>query len=189
MISNYKSWLSKKQLELNQAKTILSQNKKELQKEQEKLQNNTEAVAIVKSAAEIIQKTIHNHISTIVTRCLSVVFDENAYEFQILFEQKKNRTEARLVFTKEGREIDPMFSCGGGVIDVAAFALRLACLVLSRPAKRRLLVLDEPFRMLSVNYQRRIESLIEELAKELDVQIIMITHSEHLQIGQVIEVE
>lgn len=143
---------------------------------------------VVVGIAQTMQQKAHQQISTIVSRCLSAVF-EDPYEFRILFEQKRGKTEARMVFVRDGQEIDPMSASGGGVIDVAAFALRLACLLLTSPRPRRLLVLDEPFRFVSAKYRPKIRALLLQLSEELGVQIILVTHITELQIGTVHTIE
>jgi len=145
-----------------------------------------EAQKILQEIAADIQQQAHQHIAFIVSRCLSAVFDE-PYEFKIDFEQKRGKTDARLYFVRNGIEIDPMTAAGGGVVDVCSFALRLACLSLARPAKRKLLVLDEPFRFVSSEYRDRIRELLEQLSEEMDIQIIVITHISELETGKVIQ--
>ena len=81
-----------------------------------------------------------------------------------------------------------MTESGGGAIDVASFALRVACLMLSRSQPRKILILDEPFKMISRDHNRqRVRELIETLSKEMGIQIILITHDPELTIGKVIE--
>ena len=75
-------------------------------------------------------------------------------------------------------ELDPLQSCGGGILDVAAFGLRLACLMLQRPQPARVLILDEPFRFVSSHYRSNVRALLSELSQEMGVQIIMVTHIE-----------
>lgn len=145
-----------------------------------------EAVALAQGVATIIQEQAHKKIANIVSRSLEAVFDE-PYEFKIIFEQKRGRTEASLVFTRDGMDIDPMSASGGGVVDVAALALRLSCLLLARPPLRRLLVLDEPLKFLSVEYRPRAKRLIETLSKELNVQFLIVTHLAELRCGKVVE--
>jgi len=145
-----------------------------------------EALDIAQKVAQVIQQQAHNQISKVVTTCLRTVFEDD-YEFRIHFEKKRNRTEARLVFVRDGREMDPLSSSGGGVVDVAAFALRLSCLVLSKPKCRRLLVLDEPFKFVSEEYRPNIKTMITSLSEEFGVQIVMVTHIEEIKTGKVIE--
>lgn len=161
--------------------------KSELLRARQHLENVSEAQKIVQVVSAKIQETAHEQIASVVSRCLQAVFDE-PYEFKIYFERKRGKTEARLVFTRGKMEVSPLEASGGGVVDVAAFALRLACLILTRPRLRRLLVLDEPFKHLSANYRPAICQLLTQLCDELGMQIIMVTHSTDFEIGKVIEI-
>ena len=115
------------------------------------------------------------------------MFGEDAYEFRILTEQKRGRTEARAVFVRDEEEFDALSSIGGGVVDVAAFALRIAVL-LARTDSRRVFVADEPFRFVSANYRPQVRYLLEKLAEELDVQFILVTHIQEFEMGEVINI-
>lgn len=149
-------------------------------------QEAEDARAILQTAAQLVQQRAHARIAGTVGRCLSAVFDE-PYKFDITFEQRRGKTEALLTFERGGYTVDPMSQAGGGVVDVCSFALRLAGLLASRPAKRRLLVLDEPMRCLSKEYRPAAKQLIETLAAELGVQFIIITHDQTFHIGKVVE--
>lgn len=150
--------------------------------------NVEEAQRLAQSVAKTVQEQAHSQISKVVSRCLSTTFD-NPYKFRVVFEEKRGRTEARLVFLRDELEVDPMTASGGGVLDVGAFALRLACLMLSRPRLRRVLILDEPFRFVSREYRGRIRALLEGLAEEMGVQFIMVTHIKDLMMGTVVELD
>ena len=144
------------------------------------------AQAIIQALAKSTQEVAHARIAGIVTRCLAGIFDQ-PYGFAIRFDRAAGKTAARLVFTRSGHEYTAD-DVGGGVVDVASFALRLAALLLMKPAPRRLLVADEPFKHVSRNYLPRIREMIETLAREMSVQFIIVTHSELLRAGRVIEV-
>ena len=145
-----------------------------------------EAQKVLQLVAQTVQQQAHDRIAGVVTRCLAAVF-EDPYEFRVVFEQKRGRTEARLVFVQDGQEIDPLTASGGGVVDVAAFALRLSCLMLSRPPLRRVLVMDEPMKFVSERYRDRVRLMLEQLSTELGVQMIFVTHMSALKTGTVIE--
>lgn len=151
---------------------------------EDELFHTEEAAGIVQGVAQLTQQQAHDRIGAVVSQCLETVFDE-AYEFQIVFDQKRGRTEARLVFLRDGCEISPLAASGGGVVDVAAFALRLACLALSRPQRRRVVIMDEPFKFVSAEYRARVRDMLDELSDEMGVQFIMVTHIEELQTGHV----
>ena len=145
---------------------------------------------LVQSMASAIQTEVHGKLIDIVNRCLRVVFGADAYTFKIDFEQKRGKTEAVLLFNRNGMDIDPLSASGGGVVDVASFGLRLASLVLTRnPRLRRLVVFDEPFRFVSRNHWPKLVQLIEKLGEELDVQFIIVTHCPELSCGTVVEVQ
>lgn len=145
-----------------------------------------EAQQVCQVVAHTVQQRAHTRIASVVSRCLEAVFDE-PYEFKIEFEQQRGRTWARLHFVRDELTVDPMSASGGGVVDVAAFALRLSCVLLSRPAVRRVLVMDEPFKFVSEGYRDRVRHMLLKLSDELRVQFILVTHIEELKCGTVIE--
>ena len=159
----------------------------ELGENLEDLDAATEARQVAQGVAEAVQQTASNQVAGVVTKCLEVVFDD-PYEFEIIFEQKRGRTEARLVFVRDGQQVDPLGAAGGGVVDVAAFALRLACLALSTPRCRRLVVMDEPFRFVSKQYRPRLRDMLSALSEDMGFQFIFVTHIPELAVGHVVEV-
>lgn len=148
--------------------------------------NNT-ASEVVQVLAQAIQQAVHDKIAGVVSDCLEAVFDD-PYEFIIRFERKRNRTEAVLLLERDGLEVDPMSASGGGVVDVCAFALRVACLTLQQGVEQTI-VLDEPFRFVSKQYRPRIRAMLEALCQQLGIQIIMVTHIDVLKCGKVIELK
>ena len=178
--------VDKQILEWKTACSVLEKAEEEMKEVTERLANITHAQILAQEIAQQVQESAHAQISGVVSRCLEAIFDE-PYEFKIKFERKRGRTEAELVFCRDGMEIDPLDASGGGVVDVAAFALRVACLQLTSPGKRGLLVLDEPFKFVSQEYRGRIQSLLEILTKEMKIQIIMVSHIEELKTGKLLE--
>lgn len=94
-------------------------------------------------------------------------------EFSLEFEIKNNRTEASIRFIEEGQLLNPSEEDGGGVVDVASFALRLAVWSLGKTSP--IILIDEPFKMLSVDLSKEISSIMKELSSKLGLQFIMIT--------------
>lgn len=140
-----------------------------------------DSYTLVKEMALQNQARCQERISGVVTRCLDAVIPGNPYVFSMVFEDKRNQTEARCVLKDEsGNEFDPISENGGGLVDLIAFGLRLACLMLIKPRPRKVLVLDEPFRFISANYRSGLTELLETLCEELDLQIIMVTHMPEL---------
>lgn len=147
----------------------------------------TDAQRAAQTLAATVQAQAHAALAHVVSRCLAAVFDD-PYTFEITFERKRGRTEATLTFARGGLAVDPLSAAGGGAVDVAGFALRVAALCLSRPARRLLIVADEPFRFVSAQYRPRVRAMLETLAEEFGIQFLIVTHLEDLQCGAVIEI-
>ena len=145
-----------------------------------------EAQQIVQTIAQTIQQQAHDKIAPVITHCLRMVFDK-PYSFNILFERKRGRTEARLVFEMDGHEIDPLTADSGGLVDIASYALRLCCLVLAKPKLRKLLLLDEPFKNISAQHIENARLLLEGMSKEFGIQQILVTHIDELKTGKIIK--
>jgi len=158
----------------------------ELGKAEQRHTDTLHAQEILQLLSKAIQQKAHEKIAGVVTNCLQAVFGDQAYTFSIQFEMKRGKTEARLIFKRGEMEVDPISASGGGMINVAAFALRAACLVLHRPRLSPLLVLDEPFGHVSVEYQDNVRTMLEQLSKDLGVQLVMVTHNENYATGKII---
>lgn len=144
----------------------------------------------MRELAEKVQNKVHKQVADVVTKCLKNVFADHpdgAYEFKIKFVKKRNKTDAILLFTRNGMELDPQDEAGGGVLDVASFALRLACTLSAQPAVRKLMVLDEPFRHVSLKLRPIVAALLVELAKETGTQFIVVTHITEISEGHVVK--
>ena len=178
--------LNSKLAEYRHASRTLKQEKQQLQNLEQGLLDIEEAQKIVQAVAQQVQKQAHLKITGVVSRCLQLLGYN--YEFRINFVQKRGKTEADLVFVRDGKEIDPTEAAGGGPLEVASFALRLSAILLSRPKKRRLLVMDEPFKSVHESVQPRIPKMLMTLAEEMGFQFIFVTNCPRLRAGKVVEI-
>jgi hypothetical protein len=153
----------------------------------ELLLRSQEAQEALQFLAQAVQQKAHERISQVVSSCLKAVFPDDPYEFQITFERKRGKTEAALTFRRGDLVVDPLSASGGGVVDVAAFALRIACLVLHRPRLSRMVCLDEPFKNVSAGYQDNVRLMLEQISKDMKIQIIQVTHNRALTLGKIID--
>ena len=153
--------------------------RQELEQARQYKEDVAQATTLIQEIAQNVQKAAHTQIASIVTRCLDAVFGSGEYAFKVIFEPKRNKTEANLLLERNGHDIDPLEADAGGVVDVISFA--------SRPARRKLLVLDEPFRMLSVEFRPQIRGLLEAISEEFGVQIVLVTHAREIVCGKVLE--
>lgn len=135
------------------------------------------AQAFIQQVAKDTQEQLRFQISDIVQLALDTCFPDE-YKFTVNFEIKRGKTEASLLFMKDGIEIDPMDASGGGVVDLASFALRIAAWSLGK--SDNVIILDEPFRFLSKDLHPKAGLILRRLSEHLKLQIIMVTHSEDI---------
>lgn len=136
--------------------------------------NALAARTIVQNVAEATQNKLEYHISSLVTAALRAVFPD-PYSFELRFVQRRNKTEADLVFIKNGNETDDLLNtAGGGAVDVASFALRVALWSITK--SRPVLIMDEAFKFLSVDLQGKASEMLKEISDKLGLQIILVSH-------------
>jgi len=136
------------------------------------------ALVLVKDVALKTQNQLAFHLSDMVSAGLNTVFNE-PYDFYVKFESRERGMECDLMFQKDDKLIDPLKFSGLGAVDIAAFALRCASWSMAKRF-RPVLILDEPTKHLSLNHHEKAGKLIKMLSKELNLQIIMNTHSEKI---------
>jgi DNA repair exonuclease SbcCD ATPase subunit len=139
--------------------------------------NLEKAQIFLQKVAQDTQNQLRFHIKDIVQLCLDTIWPGEVV-FDVLFEINRGKTEARLIFVVDGEEVDPLDADGGGLVQVAAFALRIAVWTLG--TTRNSIVLDEPFVALSDNLQPLAAEVIKELSDKLGLQFIMVTHRKEL---------
>ncbi len=139
-----------------------------------------QARLIIQHVSSETQKCLEYHISELVSLALSAVFPE-PYKLRLNFELKRGQSEAHLCFERDGMVLeDPTMESGGGVVDVASFALRVSLWSLAQPRSRATIVLDEPLRFLSRDLQSKASEMIKELSRRLNLQFLIITHEPNL---------
>jgi len=169
-----KEWYKKLKWRKEELQKQLKEKREEKRYYEKRHGAGLKARALVQKIAADTQQGLEYHISNLVTMALNSVSDE-PIEFEVEFVQRRNKTECDLWFKKkDGEKMDPVFSSGGGLLDVASFALR--CAFWSLKKTRPVLVLDEPMKFLSRGYQPRAADMIKVLKEKLGLQFIITTH-------------
>lgn len=139
------------------------------------IKDNLEQRDIARKAAGLVQDNLAAKLSGIVTKALSTVFEE-PIEFIVEFVERRGVSECDLRL-KIGDDIyDILNEQGGGVADVCSMCLQMAFIMMSQV--KRVLIIDEPARHMDSVAQERFILVLQELCKELDFTIIMVTHSQ-----------
>lgn len=126
--------------------------------------------------ADVVQKEIVTTVSNLVTMALADIFPD-PYACIIETGIKRNATEAVVLFEKNGMQLEPKDSVGGGPIDVASFAGRVAFVHLS--GDRKVIIGDEPFKFVSRDLLDRCPEMLKTLTS-LGHQFILISHLEEV---------
>lgn len=131
------------------------------------------AQAIILDVSQETQRELELGISEPVTDCLQSIFGEK-YKAIVKFVLKSGRTICDLKLKKGNLIFHPLHSNGGGVADAYSIGLIFALWSLSKTSN--IIILDEPFRHLSPDMQVRASELLNEVSKERDIQLILITN-------------
>ena len=138
------------------------------------LRTHEKAKGVIQQVGLKTQQQLSYNISEITSMALDAVLDD-PYELELEFVERRNKTECDIYFVRDGIRIDP-FSGGGGAIDIASFALRVASWSMQTPRSRNVLILDEPFKHLKGEQtNRKMLDMVRELSKRLGIQIIMVS--------------
>ena len=122
------------------------------------------------------QGKIKTFVEDVVSKALATVYGSN-YAFELEYDQKRNQVEATPWIVIDGERNGPRDEIGGGVLDVASLAMRLAVWALTDPLPSRTFLLDEPSKFVSVDMQPEFGRMLAELADMLDIQFVVVTHS------------
>ena len=163
------------QSEVNIALAKKDEYESKLKLAEEKLNDATEAIGILVAVLSLTQEGVNQFIRDIVGMALQYVYGDE-YDFEMRYEMKRNQPEVVLTPIKSGKRYDPKFGCGVGVLDVCAFALRLALWALTEPRTSAVLICDEPFKFISGSEQvEKAAIMVKELSDMLGLQIIIIS--------------
>jgi DNA repair exonuclease SbcCD ATPase subunit len=143
------------------------------------LSRHEKARELIREAGLKTQQSLSFQISEITSLALEAIF-ENPYTLEVDFVERRNKTECDLYFSRDGNRIDPMDASGGGAVDVASFALRIASWSMKRPRFRNTIILDEPLKNLDKERQEKGSAMLKEVSKRLGIQFIIVTHEETL---------
>ena len=142
------------------------------------LEDHKKVREVYQQAAIFTQEYLEAHISQIVTHALQSVFYEKDISFKAQFDKKRNSSECNLSILDKGEEYDILEDKGFGVADIASFALRVAYILLD--SVDNVLIMEEPMRNLDKQRMIYASKMIHELSHKLNIQFILVTHSEEL---------
>jgi len=141
----------------------------------QKIEQQEQALAIVREVGRKTQEKLQFHMSDIASLAFEAVLDD-PYKLAINFVERRDKIECDLLFERDGQLSYPLDSTGGGAVDIAVFALRVASWSMRRPRTRKTMVLDEPFKNLDKKKQEKASAILKQISSRLGIQFIIVTH-------------
>ena len=171
-----KSKVQKLNVQYESDKTLLESRKQRLIEIQKETETVLKSLALTQEVAAEVQSQLSVKIDNVVNLALEILFPE--YTFELQYIPSRGKTEVRFVFKSGDNEVDIMNQNGGGMVDVACFALRVAVYSLSNTDN--VIILDEPFKYISRTLRPRIAELLSALSDKMGMQFIYVTHIDEL---------
>lgn len=172
-MENFAERITTLEAERNIIQTQIDDYKQELKDIEYETHCADNARSILKLAARKTQEKIEVHLSDLVTNAFNMILN-SPYKLDVKFVEKRNKTECEINFERNGFLFRPKFTTGGGVIDIASFALRLAYWKLEKTIP--IMLFDEPFKYLSSRLIPKAVELLNLLVEQFEMQFIIITH-------------
>jgi DNA repair exonuclease SbcCD ATPase subunit len=176
MIKDLRNAHERRKGELSRIQTQVDDLETKLKTGRKSLIRHERALEIVKQVGLATQKQLEYHLAEQVSLAMEAVFDD-PYQLKVDFQEKRGKTEVGLLFKRGELECPPIGNTGGGAIDIAALALRIAYWAMRQDKKvRPVLLLDEPFsRLKGEDANRRALAILQEISDKLRLQIIMVS--------------
>jgi len=144
------------------------------------VQTLDEVVSLLQAMQSVWTKRFEEAVGKVVSRGLNAVFGE-ALDLVVEMGAVGDLPTARFsVRDSRGLETDVMDARGGGLVNVAAFLLRVLLLLSARPQLSRILVLDETFANVSAEYVPALVELLRRIVDEGGFQVLLVTHRPEL---------
>lgn len=152
-----------------------SRRESEIVAAKESVSTMEQAQALVQQVATETQEQLRFHLEDVVQHALESLLP-GRYTFKVDFEVQRGKTAASMYLEADGQPMDPMDECGGTVVQVVAFALRVAAWTLARTDNT--IFLDEPFAAVSSDFRPICGELLQGLSRKLGIQFIVIASHE-----------
>jgi DNA repair exonuclease SbcCD ATPase subunit len=141
-----------------------------------------EALQFIEDVANARRSSIKERIEQVITEALQVIYGP-AYSAVLIYSVKNNRSHLDIELvkdTKAGKVQRRMNGFGGGVSDTISTPLRLSVL-LGSGQTAKVCVLDECYKHLDPDRIPFAASFVRQIAEQLGVQIIMLSHHEAMK--------
>lgn len=173
MMKDYGSIIKSRLEEYRVKKEQLESRKQELKEIESKLASLKRVSSIFKKSAVSSQSYLSEYLTALVTDSIKVVFPDRNLVFKVEFSTNRD-TQCNVSLEEDTKKLSLFDSEGYGVLDIISIVLRAAYIILDKSEK--IMLLDEPFRNLSVDRHEAASKMLYDLSHRLKLQIIINTH-------------
>ena len=155
------------------------------------VEDDKEKCVILNNSSEVIKKAISDrrgaicdNLSSLGTNALQYALGSNDLEMKIVERDYRDSicSDVKVVNASTGLETPILGAKGGGVMDIVNTAMRIGILNFLRdPAIDGPIILDEPYKQLSKEYQPAIAELLRQIVENFGRQVILSTHNEFIK--------
>lgn len=161
------------------AKAELSRAKKDKSHFKSELLAHEKVRWVIAEVSRITQEETKDRIEKLITLALRSIF-EREMTFKLKLEYKNNRVYATPTIIDGDEEFsDIKEDQAGGIIDIVSLVFKVVLWSMEAPQKRNLFIVDEPFRFTG-KLVKKAGYMLKYLAKELNFQVIMVSHDDEL---------
>jgi hypothetical protein len=176
-VEEAKSGLIRRRANLQSLTALTEGEKQDCETYKKEVETLTDSVAVLQNFSNGIRTDIITKFEDLITSGVREVFNKD-YKVAIEFSTSGNSYHAEFyVFLPDGKKINLMAGEGGGLRDFISVLQRMLYIILEPTKPSRLIFLDENLKHLDSSRAATAFKFISGLAKELDIQILMITHS------------
>lgn len=155
------------------------------------IENDKEKYVVLNNSSEIIKKAISDrrgaicdNLSSLGTNALQYALGTNDLEMKIIERDYRDSicSDVKVVNSSTGLETPILGAKGGGIMDIVNTAMRIGILNFLRdPVIDGPIILDEPYKQLSKEYQPAIAELLRQIVDNFGRQVILSTHNEFIK--------
>lgn len=147
-------------------------------------ENMTKARWTITEVQRMTQQRFKERMEGLVTLAIRSVFDKRNYEFELIFEEKRNQMEVKPIICEWVDGVKYSYDSleddfGGGMVDIVSIAMRVVLWSMEMPKSRNIIILDEPGKNLGVMVSL-FGKMLREISHKLGFQLIIITHDEEI---------
>ena len=151
---------------------------RDISKLNEDIKIDKECEDILKNSIKAMHSIFKVEIEKVITNAIQKVFNRDL-TFELIYEEKRNSVNTRIVIKEEGEILEPEDDLGGSILEIISFSFRIIMWQMSANKSRSTFILDEPF-----NWTGKLAQItgliLKELSNKFKFQVILITHNDDL---------